>query len=139
MRGSTQAPLPFLTQVHADNKNLKSSKTPTSVNASPSNPADDQVLTVMGFGARLEGMSSTKFLREVNVKAVNHDECNDAYDDEVVEDIMFCAGVARGGKDSCQGDSGGPIVDASGIQVGVVSWVRFVAHGPVQSRKLFPD
>ena len=29
-------------------------------------------------------------------------------------------------KDSCQGDSGGPLVDASGTQVGVVSWVRTI-------------
>jgi secreted trypsin-like serine protease len=29
-------------------------------------------------------------------------------------------------KDSCQGDSGGPIVDASGTQVGVVSWVSTI-------------
>lgn len=29
-------------------------------------------------------------------------------------------------KDSCQGDSGGPIVDASGTQVGVVSWVSMI-------------
>ena len=30
--------------------------------------------------------------------------------------------VLEGGKDSCQVDSGGPIMDANGVQVGIVSW-----------------
>jgi hypothetical protein len=61
----------------------------------------------------------------VNVQVVNIDDCNNAYNNDVIEGVMFCAGIPRGGKDSCQGDSGGPIVKQIGnehVQVGVVSW-----------------
>lgn len=77
----------------------------------------------MGFGALSEGDSfGSTTLQEVTVNAVSHDTCNAQYNGEIVEDIMLCAGVPGGGKDSCQGDSGGPIINSDGVQVGIVSW-----------------
>jgi len=99
-----------------------STKTPIPINLDSTIPIDGQELTVMGFGARVEGWSSTNFLRDVNVFAMPHDNCNANYNGLIVEDLMLCAGVEGGGKDSCTGDSGGPIVDLNGLQVGVVSW-----------------
>jgi hypothetical protein len=52
-------------------------------------------LTVIGFGARREGYSSTNFLREVNVNAIPHETCNGQYNGEIVEDIMLCAGKSQ--------------------------------------------
>jgi len=83
-------------------------------------------VTVMGWGATLEGdFSGSDVLLEVEVDVVDHAVCNTAYNDTVVSDNMICA--SREGKDACQGDSGGPLIikganDSSDIQVGVVSW-----------------
>jgi hypothetical protein len=77
----------------------------------------------MGFGLRDEEDSfGSTVLLETNVNTLTHDECNQKYDGKIVEDVMLCAGVPSGGKDSCQGDSGGPIIDSNGVQVGIVSW-----------------
>ena len=84
---------------------------------------------MIGFGATSEGASSgTTVLREVDVNAVNHFMCNFRYGGNIDKDVMFCAGVDGGGKDSCQGDSGGPIMTAEGVQVGVVSFVSSCIH-----------
>jgi hypothetical protein len=101
-----------------DNPNL----TPIAVNSVNSNPANNDVLTVIGFGATSEGGSQSSRLKEVNVNYIDYETCNDLYDGDIVDSVMLCAGVSGGGKDSCQGDSGGPIFDQDGIQVGVVSW-----------------
>lgn len=59
----------------------------------------------------------------VDVYAVSHTECADAYPNGWVhEPSMFCAADFK--KDSCFGDSGGPILDESGVQIGTVSWGR---------------
>jgi hypothetical protein len=77
----------------------------------------------MGFGALYEGdYYGSTVLHQVNINAVPHDKCSAQYNGEIVEDVMLCAGVPGGGKDSCQGDSGGPIIDSNGAQVGIVSW-----------------
>jgi trypsin len=76
----------------------------------------------MGFGLTSEDGVESNYLQEVNVNVVPHETCNNQYDGEVFEDVMFCAGEE--GKDSCQGDSGGPIFDPNtGVLVGLVSWV----------------
>ena len=88
-------------------------------------PTDGEDLTVLGLGATSEGGSSASILRDVVVQAIDTNECNQAYNGDVDDASMFCAGVDGGGKDSCQGDSGGPIVKRIGdqhVQVGVVSW-----------------
>jgi trypsin len=100
-----------------------------SINDSMGSPSNGQDLTVLGLGLTEEGndASYANKLRDVDVQAIDTADCNagSAYDGEVFDDSMFCAGAEGGGKDSCQGDSGGPIVIRDGnkhIQVGVVSW-----------------
>jgi hypothetical protein len=96
--------------------------TPTAVNSVGSNPANNDVLTVIGFGATSEGGYGSSLLQEVNVNYIDYETCDDLYDGDIVDSVMLCAGVPGGGKDSCQGDSGGPIFDQEGTQIGVVSW-----------------
>jgi trypsin len=101
---------------------INPSLTPIAVNSFQSNPANNDVLTVIGFGATSEGGNGSSRLQEVNVNYIDYQTCNNLYNGEIVDSVMLCAGVPGGGKDSCQGDSGGPIFDQEGTQVGVVSW-----------------
>jgi trypsin len=99
---------------------------PAALNADPSNPAADQVVTTVGFGVTEEEFLSF-YLRRVDLKAVPGDVCQTqvaALDAEakVNDDVMVCAGTETGGRDSCQGDSGGPLLDSDGTLVGIVSW-----------------
>jgi len=96
--------------------------TPIAVNSVGSNPAYNDVLTVIGFGALSEGGYGSSRLQEVNVNYLDYETCNELYNGDIVDSVMLCAGVPGGGKDSCQGDSGGPIFDQEGTQIGVVSW-----------------
>jgi trypsin len=95
---------------------------PIAVNSVNNNPANNDVLTVIGFGATSEGGYGSSRLKEVNVNYIDYETCNNLYGGDIVDSVMLCAGVPGGGKDSCQGDSGGPIFDQEGTQVGVVSW-----------------
>jgi trypsin len=97
------------------------------LNRNGSNPATGDPLLVMGFGVTEEDGSRSQFMREVTVLAKDR-SCGDAYSDldEYNQEVMLCAGYEGGGKDACQGDSGGPLVDQNGIQVGIVSWGRYV-------------
>jgi trypsin len=96
---------------------------PIALNTNASRPADDETLTIMGFGMTREvfGNSPTK-LRHVNISVISNDLCRARYfikRDEIQDETMFCAGEWLGGKDSCNGDSGGPTITATGVQVGV--------------------
>ncbi|CAJ1944597.1 unnamed protein product [Cylindrotheca closterium] len=98
-----------------------------SINSLNGQPTPGQDLTALGLGATQQGGNLERFLQDVTVQALSIDECNkpSGYDGDIEGDVMFCAGVPEGGKDSCQGDSGGPLVIRNGnehIQVGVVSW-----------------
>jgi trypsin len=98
--------------------------TPIAVNSLGSSPVDNEVLTVIGFGATSEDGSifGSSQLQEVDVNYIDYSTCNNLYaGHHIIDSVMFCAGVSGGGKDSCQGDSGGPIFDQEGTQVGVVS------------------
>eukprot|EP00934_Nitzschia_sp_Nitz4_P004558 Nitzschia sp. Nitz4//scaffold26_size159584//38806//41260//NITZ4_002477-RA/size159584-augustus-gene-0.68-mRNA-1//1//CDS//3329545040//4548//frame0 len=86
-------------------------------------PVEGDLLTVIGMGlVQSGGWLTPEFLREVDVYYDSNERCTADYGSEFYEDVMFCAGVEGGGKDSCNGDSGGPIMDQNGTQVGVVSW-----------------
>lgn len=72
------------------------------LNRDPSNPQDNDPLVVMGFGSTGDGSLSDE-LMEVQVEYVSDDDCANSYGSYFKPDIMFCAGVDEGGKDSCQG------------------------------------
>ena len=78
-----------------------------------------------GFGLTSEGGSGSDTLKQVTLPIVGDSTC-DALNPFFRADLMVCAGVPQGGKDTCQGDSGGPLQApaAGGIfrQVGVTSF-----------------
>jgi hypothetical protein len=93
------------------------------LNRVPDVPADNAPVTVIGFGnTEWDGIPSSVFL-ETSVNEIGFDQCN-AYYGSINDDIMVCAGIPSGARDSCQeGDSGGTLFDEStGLQVGVVSF-----------------
>ncbi|XP_070703470.1 serine protease 27-like [Pempheris klunzingeri] len=67
-----------------------------------------------------------EMLQEVSVPIINNSYCGHLYSGySNITDVMICAGLDEGGKDSCQGDSGGPLVTKMGYRwtlVGVVSF-----------------
>jgi secreted trypsin-like serine protease len=87
-------------------------------------------VTVIGWGATLEGADTTPRLMTVEVAVQQTSLCEANYEATVpnsqVTNNMFCAGAPQGGKDSCQGDSGGfigaPLGDGRWVQLGIVSW-----------------
>jgi hypothetical protein len=97
---------------------------PIALNLNTAVPANDQVLTAIGFGATSQGGAGSPDLLTVNLEAMPYQECDSkvmAFD--LHDASMLCAGVDAGGKDTCQGDSGGPIFDpVSNVLVGVTSW-----------------
>ncbi|CAB9504569.1 Transmembrane protease serine [Seminavis robusta] len=94
------------------------------INEDSDNPQPGDPLMAVGFGLTEEGNQQTSsVLNDVEVLYVDDDQCMSQYGSGTyVPDLMFCAGVSGGGKDTCQGDSGGPILDANDKQVGVVSF-----------------
>ncbi|MEZ4318872.1 MAG: serine protease [Myxococcota bacterium] len=82
--------------------------------------------TVTGWGALRSNGSSPDTLMEVDVPILSNAQCDAAYRNENITDVMLCAGfLGTGGADSCQGDSGGPLVVDTGAGfglAGVVSW-----------------
>jgi hypothetical protein len=98
---------------------------PALLNESNESPTDGQTLTVVGYGETSEDGAGSFILQEVDVGYIPTPTCESHHPGLINGDIMMCAGVGGGGKDSCQGDSGGPLVIADGetfTLVGVVSW-----------------
>ena len=92
--------------------------------ANPTGAAGDNA-TVAGWGQISETGPATNELRETTMPIVAHNQCNAAYNGDIVEDAMVCAGTPSGNKDSCYGDSGGPLFVPRGqsfVQTGVVSF-----------------
>jgi len=92
--------------------------------------------TVIGWGATAEDGDTSDQLLEVEVPVVSDADCDDAnsYDGSLVTDVMLCAGLAAGGKDSCQGDSGGPLMVTAGGSPKLVGIVSF-GDGCAQAEK----
>lgn len=75
---------------------------------------------VSGWGTLHAGdFNLPDLLHVVTVPLVIDDDCAKAYGNDLIPDMMICAGES--GKDSCQGDSGGPMT-CEGLHCGVVSW-----------------
>nr|XP_006825499.1 PREDICTED: plasminogen-like [Saccoglossus kowalevskii] len=89
------------------------------------NPGTEGV--VVGWGEDNGTSVDNTVLNQVVVPVIDVDICNNTQTmNGTIEDGMFCAGYAEGGKDSCQGDSGGPYQvlrgDGAWELYGVVSW-----------------
>lgn len=77
--------------------------TPVAFNTDASNPANDDPLTVIGFGRLSYQGSQSNHLRKVNVKSISTNQCNSMYGaGRINGNVMMCAGVTGGGNDSCQ-------------------------------------
>ncbi len=88
-------------------------------------PRDGEISTVTGWGQVSENGPATDQLRESSMPIVDHNTCNRAYNNDIVEEAMVCAGTSSGDKDSCYGDSGGPLFvkrDNEYVQAGIVSF-----------------
>jgi len=109
---------------------------PIQLNNNGAVPMNEQILTVIGFGAQNQGSTATPSrLQKVDVNYISTNTCNNpsSYSGQVQGETMFCAGIeGEGGRDACQGDSGGPIFyekeDGIFEQVGIVSWGRGCAQ-----------
>ena len=79
---------------------------------------------VSGYGDSTEGGSESNVLRSVEVEVMDEDKCR--VDLRYKRNLMICAGVHEGGKDSCHGDSGGPLMvrgdNGKPVLIGVVSF-----------------
>ncbi|CAB9525914.1 Chymotrypsin-like elastase family member 2A [Seminavis robusta] len=111
---------------------------PIVLNDNPSNPApNDQVLAIGHGRNHRDALALEENLLELTLFTYDNLVCQDIYDQlaststlMVVPESMFCAGQGpQGFGGTCNGDSGGPVVDASGVQVGVVSWGASCTHG----------
>jgi len=90
-------------------------------------PAAGSPVFVTGWGATRQGGADSPTLKQVTVPLVDTAGCKAAYPNQIYDNVMFCAGLKEGGKDSCQGDSGGPVVyqnPQSQVwkQLGITSW-----------------
>lgn len=71
-------------------------------NTDPSEPEEDEMATVIGFGTTSQGGFVSNELLEVDVAIVDSATCNRIYQGEFYEETMLCA--YRNNADSCQGD-----------------------------------
>jgi trypsin len=109
--------------------------TPVELNTDPDSPVAGANVTAAGFGYYRNGAAvRPKYLQKVTLQAVPNDVCNAlwkygenelGFETSFQPEIMTCTmGVNPDGSPMgpCSGDSGGPLLDASGGQVGIVSY-----------------
>ncbi|XP_008579100.1 PREDICTED: transmembrane protease serine 11G-like, partial [Galeopterus variegatus] len=82
---------------------------------------------VTGWGALKANGPLPNTLRQVEVKTISNDICNEVnVYGGAVSTGMICAGFLTGKLDACEGDSGGPLVISRGRNIwyliGIVSW-----------------
>ena len=81
--------------------------------------------TIIGTGVLSEGGLGPDTLQKVSIPIVSNAVCQTSYGVASITNVMLCAGLAVGTKDSCQGDSGGPLwvtIEGQKTQAGIVSW-----------------
>jgi trypsin len=109
--------------------------TPIALNSVESNPAYNDVLTMLGFGYTSFPLpfpwQQPSRLQEVNLTHVDSEWCDQKLSESgflsaflgsplhINDSLHFCAG--DGEKSGCYSDSGGPTFDQEGTQVGVTS------------------
>eukprot|EP00978_Attheya_sp_CCMP212_P025648 scaffold82870_cov48-Attheya_sp.AAC.4 len=112
----------------------KASQTPIRLNFDGNIPtAENDNISVIGFGVKENGGSTSNVLQEAKVLYIPNDECDkkkypynsDFSYEGLIMDNMMCA--ADDGKDACQGDSGGPLIlsgatPGDDVQLGIVAW-----------------
>ena len=92
---------------------------PASLPSPSSEPASGSRLTLAGWGATVEGGSTTRSLRVANLDLIDRKACSEARADDVAAD-EFCDGLDGGGRGGCAGDNGGPVFQ-DGVLVGIQS------------------
>jgi trypsin len=88
-------------------------------------PETGTPLTVVGFGATVDGGSPINTLKQTELDLVDFEPCKKAYGTELFteplnEEIHMCA--KRAGNDICLGDAGGPLLTKDGVLVGITSY-----------------
>jgi secreted trypsin-like serine protease len=68
------------------------------------------------------GFGLTGRLQEVRINLIDCETCSDLYDGDIVDSVIFYAGVPGGGEDSCQVDAGGP------FSIGLMRSLSKTAH-----------
>jgi trypsin len=86
-------------------------------------PETGTPLTVVGFGATVDGGSPQNTLKQTELDLVDFEPCKKAYGTELFteplnEEIHMCA--SRAGTDVCLGDAGGPLLTKDGVLVGML-------------------
>jgi trypsin len=99
------------------------------INYKGSTPSPRDELQLMGWGATKEGGKSVTKAREVTVKAIDNDDCEEYYKGERSFDALYSEHLCafKPGKDACDYDSGGPLIKESSsaskdLLVGIVSY-----------------
>ena len=92
------------------------------INRNRTMPFDNDLLTIVGFGATSFGGSVSSILLTAQVNIVPYVTCLSNYNNLFIDNAaMVCASAPN--KDSCQGDSGGPLLDPTNKKVvGIVSF-----------------
>jgi secreted trypsin-like serine protease len=71
--------------------------------------------------------SAVTTLQEANIGIIPYSTCSSStmYGGSIRNDVMICAGFARGGVDACFGDSGGPLIQSINGRIELVGVVSF--------------
>jgi secreted trypsin-like serine protease len=72
------------------------------LNFDPCVPANDEPVTVIGYGRTSEDGPLSDVLLKADLSTVDSSECQEFWGSHLDQETMVCAGVDEGGRDSCQ-------------------------------------